>query len=104
MNECKYLFDCTQNLSHLTLYPDVLEIKTIIVEKQNLAKMPFAYYKKITNPFLTTLQLGRPGNRVARLWICKFVINKQMAFLQIFVFTTITYCFHFQNIWIQCQM
>ena len=31
------------------------ENKTIIVEKQNLAKMPFVFL--FTNPFLTTLQL-----------------------------------------------
>ena len=43
-------------------------------------------YYKFTNPFLTILQLGRPGNsRVARLWICEFVNIKQMAFLQILV-------------------
>ena len=33
-----------------TLYPDVLKIKTIIVVKQNFAKMPFVYYLQITHP------------------------------------------------------
>ena len=58
----------------------------------------FIIYKFI-NPFLTTLQLRPPGSRVARLWICKFVINKQMAFL----FHN-NYCFYFQNIWIYWRM
>ena len=31
----------------LTLYPDVLKIKTIIVVKQNFAKMAFVYYLQI---------------------------------------------------------
>ena len=37
---CKDLFDCTHNPSHLslTLYPDVLKIKTIIVVEQTLQK------------------------------------------------------------------
>ena len=35
------------NASHSTLYPDVLKIKAIIVEKQNFAKMPFVYYLQI---------------------------------------------------------
>ena len=33
----------SHNPSHLTFYPDVLKIKTIIVEKQNFVKMPFVY-------------------------------------------------------------
>ena len=37
---CKDLFD-------RTLYPYVLKIKTIIVVKQNFAKMPFIYYLQI---------------------------------------------------------
>ena len=37
-------------------------------------KMTFVYYLQITNPYLATLRLGRPGIRVARSWICKFVI------------------------------
>ena len=40
----KDLFDLSHNLSHLTLYPAVLKIKTIIVVKQNFKKMPFVYY------------------------------------------------------------
>ena len=48
---------------------------------------------KFTNLFLTTLQLGCPGSRVARLWICKFVNNKQMAFLQIFVSQQLLFLF-----------
>ena len=43
----KDLFDWSHNTSHSSLYPDVLKIKTIIVEKQNLAKMPFVYYLQI---------------------------------------------------------
>ena len=39
---------------------------------------------KFTNPFLATLRLGHPGSQI-RLWICKFVNNKQMAFLKFFV-------------------
>ena len=39
----KDLFDWRHNPSHLTLYRDVLKIKTIIVVKQNFAKMPFVY-------------------------------------------------------------
>ena len=56
---------------------------------------------KFTNPFLTTLQLGRCGSRVARLWICKFVNNKQMAFLQIFVLQQLLFLFskHLDTIW-----
>ena len=42
----KDLFDQSHNLLHSSLYPDVLKIKTIIVEKQNFAKMPFDYYYK----------------------------------------------------------
>ena len=38
---------------------------------------------KLTNPYLATLRLGRPGIRVAR--IGEFVNNKQMSFLQSFV-------------------
>ena len=59
---------------------------------------------KFTNPFLVTLQLGRPGSRVARLWICKFLNNKQMAFLQNFISQQLLFFFYFQNIWIQCRM
>ena len=40
----KDLFDRSHNPSHLTMYPDVLKIKTIIVVKQIFAKMPFVYY------------------------------------------------------------
>ena len=46
-NFAKDLFDRVHNPSHSTLYPDVLTIKTIIVEKQNLAKMSFVYYLQI---------------------------------------------------------
>ena len=55
--------------------------------------MPFVHYLQITNPFLTTLQLERRGSRVARLWICKFVNNKQMTFLQIFVSQQLLFLF-----------
>ena len=37
----KDLFDRSHNTSHSTLYPDVLKIKTIIVEKQNFCKKIF---------------------------------------------------------------
>ena len=40
----KDLFDPFHNSSYSTLYSDVLKIKTIIVKKQNIAKMPFVYY------------------------------------------------------------
>ena len=43
----KDLFDWSYNPSHLTLYPDVLKIKTIIIEKQNFSKTPFVYYLQI---------------------------------------------------------
>ena len=43
----KDLFDWSHNPSHSTLYPDVLKIKTIIVEKQNFTKMPFVYYLQV---------------------------------------------------------
>ena len=45
----------TQSLES-TLYPDVLKIKTIIVVKQNFAKMPFVYYLQIH--YLATLMPG----------------------------------------------
>ena len=87
------MFDRGHNPSHSTLYPDVLKIKTIIVAKQIFSKMPFVYYLQITNPYLATLRLGRPGSRVAGLWICKFVIIKQMAFLQIIVSQQLLFLF-----------
>ena len=37
-----------------TLYPDVLKIKTIIVVKQNFAKMPFVYFLKINKSMIWT--------------------------------------------------
>ena len=43
----KDLFNWSHNASHSSLHPDVLKIKTIIVEKQNLGKIPFIYYLKI---------------------------------------------------------
>ena len=46
----KDLFDWFHNPSHSTLYPDVLKMKTILVEKQNFIKMSFVYYYKFTNP------------------------------------------------------
>ena len=46
----KDLFDRFHNPSHSTLYPDVLKMKTILVEKQNFIKMSFVYYYKFTNP------------------------------------------------------
>ena len=53
-----------------------------------------------TNPYLDTLQLGRPGIRVARSWICK-VNNKKWHFCKVLFHNN--YCFYFQNIWIQCR-
>ena len=55
----------------LTMYPDVLKIKTIIIVKQNVAKMPFVYYLQITNPWS-----GHPDARMSKpqssqTWICK---------------------------------
>ena len=43
----KDLFDQSHNPSHSTLYPDVLKIKTIIVEKQNFTKMLFVYFLQV---------------------------------------------------------
>ena len=37
----------SHNSSHSTLYPDVLKIKTIIVEKKNCSNMPLVYYLQI---------------------------------------------------------
>ena len=45
------------------------------------------------NPFLATLRLGCPGSRMARLWMCKFVNNEQVAFLQIFVWQQLLFLF-----------
>ena len=39
----KDLFDQDHNSSHLTMYPDILKLKTIIVVKQKFAKLPFVY-------------------------------------------------------------
>ena len=47
MDSGKDLFDWSHNPSHSTLYPDVLKIKTIIVEKQSFTKMPFIYYLQV---------------------------------------------------------
>ena len=58
----KDLFDRTHNPSHLTLYTDVLKIKTIIVVKKNWPKNVICLL--ITNPFLATLYIGCPGSRV----------------------------------------
>ena len=53
---------CSTCLSHSTLYPDVLKIKTIIVVKQNFAKIPFvSYYLQIHD-----LTPGCLSRRVAR--------------------------------------
>ena len=60
----KDLFDRGHNPSHSTLYLDVLKIKTIIVVKQNFAKMSFVYYLQIQD--LATLMPGRPSHTVAR--------------------------------------
>ena len=76
----KDLFDRSHNSSHSTLYPDVLIIKTIIVEK-NFGKMPFVYklqtYKSISD--------NSAAWTAARLPDYGFVNNTQMAFLKIFV-------------------
>ena len=55
--------------------------------------MPLCISLLFTNPFLATLWLGRPGSRVARLGICKFVDNKQMGFLFYSGMTTIIVLF-----------
>ena len=78
----KNLFYSSHNPSHSPLCRDVFKIKTMIVVKQ---KCHLFINYKVTNPLLATLRLGRPGSRVARFWICKFVNNKQMTFLKIFV-------------------
>ena len=88
----KDLFDRTHNSITFDIVSRCYEkIKAIIVVKQKFAKICknsiCLLNFKFTNPFLATLRLGRTDSRVAsaRLWICKFVDNKQMAFLQIFV-------------------
>ena len=73
----KDLFGRVHNPSHLTFI-------------QMFLNMPFVYYLKI---FIYSAQLGRPGIRVARLWICKFVNNKQVALLQIFVSQQLLFLF-----------
>ena len=42
----------SHNPSHLTFYPDVLKIKTIIVVKQIFSKMPFVYYLQINKSII----------------------------------------------------
>ena len=37
-------FDQVDNPSHSTLYPDILKIETVIVVKQQFAKVPLVYY------------------------------------------------------------
>ena len=58
------------------------------------------------NPYLATLWLGRPGSSVARLWIQKFVNNKQMTFLLnfvsqqfVFIFKTSGYNVKYDTLW-----
>ena len=63
------------------------------MRNKTLQKCHLFIIYKFTNPFLTTLQLGRRGSRVARLWIYKFVNNKQMAFLQSFVSQQLLFLF-----------
>ena len=54
----KDLFNWSHNPSHSILYPGVLKIKTIIVDKYFfLQKCHLFNIYKFTNPFLTTLQL-----------------------------------------------
>ena len=65
----KDLFDWGHNSSHLTLYPDVLKIKTIIVVLQKISKMPFVYYLQIHFWLLCSLDVLAAG--VARFWIFK---------------------------------
>ena len=85
----KDLFDRRHNLSHSTLYPDVLKIKTIIVVKQKFSKLPFVYYYlQIHN--LATLLPRCPSCRVVRNGV---LINKQMAFLHIFVSQQLLFLF-----------
>ena len=50
--ETKDWFDWDHNLSHLTLYPDVLKIKTIIValRNKNLQKCQLYIIYKFINP------------------------------------------------------
>ena len=92
MNIFKDLIDRSHNTSHLTLYPDVLKIKTIIVVKPIFAKMPFVFLL-ITNlqiHNLATLLRGRPSCRVVRNG---FVNKKQMVFFQSFVFKQLLFLF-----------
>ena len=73
------------------------EKKTIIVLKQNLAKMPFVYYLQIHD--LATLLPGRPSCRVARYGFANFLIINKWHFYKILFHNN--YCFYFQYIQIQ---
>ena len=95
----KDLFDREHNPSHSTLYPDVLNIKTIIVLNFFFKNAIYLLIINLQINNLATLLPGRPGRRVARN---RFVNNKQIAFWN-FLFHN-NYCFYFQNIWIQCRM
>ena len=53
----KDMFERTHIPSHLTLHPDVLKIKTIIVLKQKISKMPFVYYLQIHFWLLCSLEV-----------------------------------------------
>ena len=55
----------------------------------------------ITNPFLATLRLGRPGSRVARLWIC-VIINK-WHFYKICFTTIIVFIFKTSGYNVKCD-
>ena len=92
----KDLFNRSHNPSHSTLYQDGLKIKTIIVEKQNFAKMPFVYYliyKSISDN--SAAWTSHRGSRVVGLWICKFVNNKQI----VFIFKTSGYNVECDGLW-----
>ena len=92
----KDLFYRTHNPSHLTLYPDVLKLKTIVVSDFFFQKCHlFIIYKSISGYSMawTFWQWGVDYG---------FVFNKQMAFLKKKIHNN--YCFYIQNIWIQCRM
>ena len=88
----------------MTLYPDVVKIKAIIVETQNFEKMPFFInYKSISdNSAAWTMDVVATG-----LPDYGFVNNKQMAFLQIFfsqqllsiIFKTSGYNVEYDGLW-----
>ena len=85
----KDLFHRWQNVSNLTLYPDVLKIKTNCCETKFYKNAICLLFTNFQIHHLATLLPGRPSNRVARYGF----VNKKMAFLKIFVWQQSLFCF-----------